>query len=89
MKKGMGLMYVWQFLCSGVMAYVLSVFILSLGAMGWTGGAKVAFWIWLGFILTIKFGDSLWGGKRQLFWMSAGNTLTTMLVMGAILGAWR
>lgn len=88
MKKGVGLSYVWQFIASLLMAYILTVFINSLGGMGWLDGAKVAFWAWVGFVLTIKFGDSLWGGKKDLFWISSGNMLVTMLIMGAILGAW-
>ncbi len=89
MRRGMGMAYFWQFIASGVMAYVLALFIGRLGMWGFTGGVTVAFWAWLGFVLTIKFGDSLWGGKKELFWMSSGNMLLTMLVMGAILGAWK
>ena len=89
MKKGMGMSYFWQFIASLVMAYVLVVLISRTSAMGFMGGVKLAFLAWVGFVLTIKFGDSLWGGKKDLFWISAGNMLLTMLVMGAILGAWR
>lgn len=89
MKKGMVMMYVWQFLASLVMFYVLDVLVNTLGAVGAMEGIKVALVAWVGFILTIKLGDSLWGGKKTLFWLSAGNTLVTMVVAGAILGAWR
>ena len=89
MKKGVGMSYFWQFIASLVMAYVLAVFIMKLGLVGFMGGVNVAFWAWVGFILTIKFGDSLWGGKKDLFWISSGNMLLTMLVMGAVLGSWR
>lgn len=89
MKKGVGLNYFWQFIASILMAYILSSFIYSMNMAGWMGGVTVAFWAWLGFVLTIKFGDSLWGGRKALFWISSGNMLITMLVMGAILGAWK
>lgn len=88
MKKGVGLSYFWQFVASIVMAWVLALFIGQLAMWGFMGGVKVAFWAWLGFVVTIKFSDSLWGGHKSLFWISSGNMLLTLLVMGAIIGSW-
>jgi hypothetical protein len=51
-------------------------------------GMTVAFWAWLGFVVPIKLGDALWGGKMSLFWLGAGYNLVLLLVTGAIIGAW-
>ena len=88
MKKGMMMSYVWQFISSLVMFYVLAWFILGTGMWGAGGGAQIAFWAWLGFVVPLKLGDALWGGKMLLFWLGIGNSLITVLVGGAIIGAW-
>lgn len=90
MKKKMVWSYLGQLIASLLMFYVLA------GLLYWSApkvnvqfGMGIAFWIWLGFILPLTFGNTLWGGKKEMFWLTAGNTLITMLVGGAILGAWR
>ena len=88
MKKGMGLMYFKQFLASVLMFYVFAWLMGALGAVSIKGGIQVAFWVWLGFVVPVKFGDALWGGKMVLFWIGAGNMLLTLLATGAIIGAW-
>lgn len=89
MKKSMALTYVWQFIASLVMFYVLAKITGDLGQMTVNGGLMVAFWVWLGFVVPLKLGDSLWGGKMNLFWLGIGNMLVTLLAAGAIIGAWR
>src|SRR6266404_687463 len=63
MKKSMMLTYLWQFLASLVMFYVFAWLMGALGANSIMNGFQVAFWVWLGFIVPLKFGDALWGGK--------------------------
>ena len=89
MKKGMMLTYVWQFIASLVMFYVLAWLIGATGHMSLMGGMKAAGLAWLGFIVPLKLGDALWGGKMTLFWLSIGNSLITLVVGGAIIGAWK
>jgi hypothetical protein len=89
MKKGMAMMYVSQFIASLVMFYVLAMFMGATGHSGVGDGVFIAFWAWLGFIVPLKFGDELWGGKMKLFWLGIGNSLITLLVGAAILGALR
>jgi len=88
MKKSMMLTYLWQFLASLVMFYVFAWLMGALGANSIMNGFQVAFWVWLGFIVPLKFGDALWGGKMTLFWLGIGNSLLTLLAAGAIIGAW-
>lgn len=89
MKKSMTMTYVWQFVASVVMFYVLAMLMIKLGRTDVNGALSTAFWAWLGFIVPLKLGDSLWGGKMKLFWLGAGNAFVTLLVGGAILGMWR
>lgn len=89
MKKTMGMSYALQFIASLVMFFILSMFITKLGQWSMVGGLVVAFWSWLGFVVPIKLADALWGGKMVMFWLSISNMLLTLLVAGAIIGAWR
>jgi hypothetical protein len=88
MKKKMGVTYALQFLASLVMFYVLAYFILGMNDLTLKGSLLVAFWAWLGFVVPVKLGEALWGGKMILFWLGIGNMLLTLLAAGAILGAW-
>jgi hypothetical protein len=90
MKARMIWSYAGQFVASFVMFYVLG------GLIVWTApqlnvvfGMGIAFWMWLGFVVPLAFGNTLWGGKMGIFWLSIGNMLVTLLVAGAIIGAWR
>lgn len=88
MKKQMMATYLTQFIASIVMFYVLAKFIVDLDQMTVTGGLVTAFWAWLGFVVPVKLGDAIWGGKMTLFWIGIGNMLVTLLAAGAIIGAW-
>ena len=89
MKKSMGVSYAMQFVASLLMFYVLARFVSAADQITLHGGLMTAFWVWLGFIVPVKFADTLWGGKMTMFWLSAGNMLITLLITGAIIGAWR
>lgn len=80
----------WNAIATLVMAYVLSIFIKQLLNITTAfEGAQVGFWIWLGFIATVILGDVLWQGKPvKLYYLNAAHWLVSMLVMGAIIGAW-
>lgn len=86
MKKTMAVTYLVQFLASIVMFYVLGWFMVSLNQLSLLGGIQIALWIWIGFIVPLKLGDALWGGKMILFWLSIGNMGVTILTAGAIIG---
>lgn len=89
MKKSMGKAYVAQFISSLVMFFVLAWYVGISNHPGMLGGINNAFWLWIGFVVPIKLGDALWGGKMSLFWLSIGNMFFTLLVAGAIIGALR
>ena len=102
MKKKMVWSYLGQFVASLVTFYVLAWFInvtethfmaTSYAAgetyVGLWGGVHVAFWVWLGFLVPMKFSEAIWGGKMTLFWISISEALITLLATGAIIGAWK
>jgi hypothetical protein len=99
--KGMWKMYLQQFVCSLVLAYVFAhvLWAMSLGAENYKAEMPVmsaivtgtigGFWMWLGFILPVKYGESLWSNKKfkylsidLVYW------LIVLIAMGMILSAW-
>jgi hypothetical protein len=89
MKKSMGASYAWQFVASAVMFFVLSWYVTTSIHPGIMGGVTNAFGLWLGFVVPLSLSNALWGGKMKLFWLNIGCMLITLLVGGAIIGAWR
>ena len=89
MKKGMTLTYIWQFIASLVMFYVFARVMSIAGWTGAVGGLHAAFWVWIGFVVPLKLGDALWGGKMTLFWLGVGNMLVTLAAAGIIIGAFK
>ncbi len=88
MQKGMWKTYVMQIVSSILCFYVLAWLIEVLETLTLVGGLQVAFLVWLGFVVPVKFGDAIWGGKMGLFWLGIGNMLFTLLASGAIIGVW-
>jgi hypothetical protein len=74
---------------SFVMVFILSIFInlnLPVTAMS---GVLVGFLIWLGFLSTTMLDSVLWDGKPfKLYLLNVGQKLFSLIVAGAILGAW-
>ena len=88
-KKKMGVTYFVQFVASLVMFYVLAGIIVGFDKTSLSGGMVSAFVMWLGFVVPLKLGDAIWGGKMTLFWLGSFNMLFTLLAAGAIIGVWR
>ncbi len=88
-KKKMAKTYFVQFLGSLLMFWVFAWLTSALKMTSIMGAVQSAVWIWLGFIVPMKLGDALWGGKMKLFWLGVGNMLLTLLVGAVIIGAWK
>lgn len=77
--------FVGALLMAGVFAHILAVYqsdTLSLGLQG-------AFWVTLGFILPLKYGDKLWGGKSfKLVAIDTLYYLAQLAVFAIILVSW-
>tara|TARA_Y100000310_G_C20701283_1_gene830146 strand:+ start:5927 stop:6328 length:402 start_codon:yes stop_codon:yes gene_type:complete len=89
MKEGKKNM-LYAFIGSLVMAYVLASFIGNLGTVGFSAGAMIGFWIWLGFLATTQIGSVLWEGKpKGLYYLNTLYSLVNLAIMGGILAAWQ
>jgi len=88
-ERGMAGTMVTAFIANIVMAFVLSVLLLSTGAVSVSDGIIVAFLVWLGFVATISIGMVLWDGKPMgLFWLSSVGWLVIIEIMSVVLSVW-
>ena len=77
-------------LCSFVTAAVLSVCIQASGEQTFFRGIKVAIVIWFGFIATTFAKDYIFEVRPlSLYAINAGYALIDLILMGAIVGAWK
>lgn len=76
-----------------VEAIFMFLFVKAMGSMTPGGatlasGALAGFFIWLGFVATTSLTNKLFAGQLKAWLYEVGNHLVTMVVMGAIVGAW-
>ncbi len=82
--------YSWTFVASLVMAYALAriLWYAKIGSLG--GGAAIGLLAWLGFVATTIGANYLFEGRPcRLYKINVGYPLVSLIVMGALLGAWR
>ncbi len=89
-EKGMAKTYFWAFMMVLLMAYVLAHFVSIVDAITAGNAFQLAFWIWLGFIVTIQASAVLWTGRPvKLFLIDIFHYLVTIYVMALILTFWK
>ena len=89
MKKGGNDMYIWAFISSLVMAFVLAQFLAYAGVTSVAMGLQISFMAWLGFTATTQMLNYMFAGRPQkLYLIDSGYHLIGLLAMGAILSAW-
>jgi len=89
MKAGSKTAYPQAFVGALLTAVVLAHVMQAFGADSIAGGLTGAFWSWLGFIVPVKYGDKLWGGKSfKLFFIEVFYYLVSLSVMSIILVSW-
>lgn len=77
-----------------ICAYVLVMFIFTTASYynnvgNVIGGMGIAFWAWLGFVVTSTSMDVIWMGKSKNLWLfEVVSSLVSFLVMGAIIASW-
>jgi len=87
--SGMIPQMVKNYIMNIVMAYVLAVMLAYTGAVGATSGMVLAFWVWLGFIVTTSSMEVIWMKRSVNLWLfELSSMLVSILVTGAIIGAW-
>jgi hypothetical protein len=83
-----------NFLVNVVCASVLAMFIFTTAgyynnAGNVIGGMGIAFWIWLGFVVTSSSMDVIWMGRSKKLWLfEVVASLVSFLAMGAIIAIW-
>ncbi|MCE9548794.1 DUF1761 domain-containing protein [Candidatus Nomurabacteria bacterium] len=77
------------FVTAFIMAYVLGYLGLLLGVFGVAGAWKLAFWMWLGFLVTNTASSYIWEGKPfKLFLLNASAQLVSLFLMALVLVTW-
>ena len=82
--------YGTTFIAQVVMAVVLAMLISLVGIARWQGGVKLGVLCWFGFAATTGLGANMFSNKKlAAFLIDAGYQLVYVMMMGAILAAWR
>ncbi len=95
MKEKAKTAYPQQFVGALLMAYVFAHVIIAFARAGNVEvdlnlGLMGAFFSWLGFIVPVKWGDTLWAGKsKKLFWIDSLYLLLNLAVFAVILTSWK
>ncbi len=88
--RGMWKYYVTQLVATLVMFAVVTFFISETGSRTALDGAFIGFLSWVGFTLTEATGSLLWDKKPfKLVLIQIIGTLVSLVIGGAIIGAWR
>jgi hypothetical protein len=81
------------YLVALAMAYLMAIAISCItqlsGAQSALWGARSGFMAWLGFVLTTMVVEYTYEVRWQLLAINAGYWLLSMVLMGAIVGAWK
>ena len=78
------------FVMSLVLCYILAHFLQYTKARTAMGGAQIAVWLWLGFIVTTNISTVLFEMRPLgLFLINIGYQLVACIVAGIILALWR
>jgi hypothetical protein len=90
----MGLLLVQAFICSLLIALVLSMVLTHFhgdtGGFGGVHGAMAGFLAWLGFAGATSYATNLFSSRpRQLWLIDSGYNLVSFVLAGVILAVWR
>lgn len=90
MQKSAGPMYGMSMMASLLTAAVLAKLFVAMGVGDVLYGLKIAFAVWLGFVMTVQLTNNLFSMKPfKLFLINTGYQLVCYLAIGAILAVWR
>ena len=82
--------YIFAFLSSLVLVYILAHFVQYTKAKGAVDGIQTAFWLWLGFVVTTQLATVVFEERRLgLYLLNIGYQFVACSVAGAILAIWR
>ena len=88
-KARMGRAMAVDFIAGFVLAWVLANLLQFLGVNRLVSGARVSFFLWLGFIAMPFLSATMYEGRPMRFYaITAGFWLISLLVMGGLIGVW-
>jgi hypothetical protein len=88
-KAGLGKAIGVDIVMSIVMAFAMANIVGASGITDWLNGTLAGLWLWLGFVLATQL--PLWAYENRplkLVAINVGSNLVSMVLMGAVLGAW-
>lgn len=96
MKKSAGPAYFQMFIGSLLQMFVFAHILWAFDAAttepmsSLAAGLQGGFWMWLGFVLPIKYGDKLWNNKLfKYVAIDLGYYLVLLLITGTLLSCWK
>lgn len=90
MKAGSGRAYVGSVALFVVVAVVLSAFVSYADVSGAVEGGWIGLLAWMGIAAPVGLTEVLFSGREsRAFAINAGYQLSYLLLMGAVIGAWR
>ncbi|MEK6825408.1 MAG: DUF1761 domain-containing protein [Nanoarchaeota archaeon] len=88
-KQGMGKLYLIAFIGSLLFAYVLAHFVSYVNAATNADALELALWTWLGFVVPLLLGNTLWKGESWgAYLVNIVYQLVSISVMAVILTYW-
>jgi biotin transporter BioY len=82
--------YLFAFLSSLVLVYVLAYFVQYTKANNAVAGMQTGFWLWLGFIATTQLATVIFEERPLgLYLINIGYQFVACLLTGALLAAWK
>ncbi|MBX4187578.1 MAG: DUF1761 domain-containing protein, partial [Candidatus Doudnabacteria bacterium] len=89
MKKKANKAYPQQLIGAFLMAYVFAHILQAFDSNSIAMALEGAFWVWLGLIVPVKYGDVLWNNKSiKLFFIDSVYYLVNLAVFAIILSLW-
>jgi hypothetical protein len=90
MKSSAGPAYFQQFIGALIMAYVFAHVLAAFDNDNIGMGLQGALWMWLGFVVPVKYGETLWGkASTKLFFIDSFYYLVLLAAYAAILTFWK
>lgn len=82
--------YLFAFLSSFVLVFVLAHFVQYTKARGVAEGMQTGFWLWLGFVATTQLSTVVFEERNAgLYLLNVGYQFLACLATGAILAVWK
>lgn len=90
MQEGRGMVYGVSLLGNIAKVVCLALLLRWVGAETWRDGVKIGLLAWLGFVVTIHMGSTLYAGRSmEVLFINMGFHLVVFSAAGAILASWK